>query len=100
MGRILTRTVQVAAFLAALALSVGACTTLEEPEPLSRTGVEKTFRASTPSTRVLLDGERNALWESGEDISVEGVRFTQTECSGTEARFSGIVPVAFLAVMI
>lgn len=94
MGRTFTRLVQVAAFVAALALSVGACTTLEEPDPFAGTGVEKTFRASTPATRVLLDGERNALWESGEDISVEGVRFTQTECSGTEARFSGIVPVA------
>ena len=93
MGRILTRTVQVAAFLAALALSLGACTTLEEPEPLSQPGVEKTFRASTPATRVLLDGERNALWEAGEDISVEGVRFTQTGCSGSEAHFSGIVPI-------
>ena len=94
MGRFQTRTVQVAAFLAALALSLGACTTLEEPEPLSQPGVEKTFRASTPSTRVLLDGERNALWEAGEDISVEGVRFTQSGCSGSEARFSGIVPEA------
>ena len=94
MGRSYTRLVQVAAFLAALALSVGACVTLEEPDPFAGTGVEKTFRATTPATRVLLDGERNALWESGEDISVEGVRFTQTQCNGAEARFSGIVPTA------
>lgn len=44
-----------------------------------------------PSTKVAVDGSHRAIWEAGDDISVEGARFTLESPGSASAVFRGTV---------
>ena len=78
--------------LQAAVLLTAACGKCAEEEfPGNKGSLEKTFRASMPSTKVAVDGSQRALWEDGDDISVEGSRFTLESPGYASAVFRGTV---------
>ena len=76
---------------AAVLLTAACGKSAEEEFPGNRGSLEKTFRASMPSTKVAVDDSRRALWEDGDDISVEGSRFTLENHLSASAVFRGTV---------
>ena len=76
---------------AAVLLTAACGKSAEEEFPGNRGSLEKTFRASMPSTKVAVDGSHRAIWEDGDDISVEGSRFTLESPGSASAVFRGIV---------
>lgn len=76
---------------AAVLLTAACGKSAEEEFPGNRGSLEKTFRASMPSTKVAVDDSRRALWEDGDDISVEGSRFTLESPGSASAVFRGTV---------
>ena len=78
--------------LQAAVLFTAACgKSAEEEFPGNRGSLEKAFRASMPSTKVAIDVDQRALWEDGDDISVEGSRFTLESPGSASAVFRGTV---------
>ncbi len=75
---------------AAVLLTAACGKSAEEEFPGNRGSLEKAFRASMPSTKVAVDGN-HALWEDGDDISVEGSRFTLESPGSASAVFRGTV---------
>ncbi len=76
---------------AAVLLTAACGKSAEEEFPGNRGSLEKTFRASMPSTKVAVDGNHRAIWEAGDDISVEGSRFTLESPGSASAVFRGTV---------
>ena len=76
---------------AAVLLTAACGKSAEEEFPGNRGSLEKTFRASMPSTKVSVDGSHRAIWEAGDDISVEGSRFTLESPGSASAVFRGTV---------
>lgn len=76
---------------AAVLLTAACGKSAEEEFPGNRGSLEKTFRASMPSTKVAVDGSHRAIWEAGDDISVEGSRFTLESPGSASAVFRGTV---------
>jgi len=76
---------------AAVLLTAACGKSAEEEFPGNRGSLEKTFRASMPSTKVAVDGNHRAIWEAGDDISVEGARFTLESPGSASAVFRGTV---------
>lgn len=76
---------------AAVLLTAACGKSAEEEFPGNRGSLEKTFRASMPSTKVAVDGNHRAIWEAGDDISVEGSRFTLESRESESAVFRGTV---------
>ena len=76
---------------AAVLLTAACSKSAEEEFPGNKGSLEKAFRASMPSTKVAVDGDHRALWEDGDDISVEGSRFTLESPGSESAVFRGTV---------
>lgn len=76
---------------AAVLLTAACGKSAEEEFPGNKGSLEKTFRASMPSTKVAVDGNHRAIWEAGDDISVEGSRFTLESPGSASAVFRGTV---------
>ena len=76
---------------AAVLLTAACSKSAEEEFPGNKGSLEKAFRASMPSTKVDVDGSHRAIWEAGDDISVEGARFTLESPGSESAVFRGTV---------
>ncbi len=84
--------VKILLMLQAAVFFTAACSKSSEQEFADNMGsLEKTFRASIPSTKVLVDASQRAIWEAGDDISVEGSRFTLENHLSASAVFRGTV---------
>ncbi|MBR5704178.1 MAG: hypothetical protein IKX45_08015 [Bacteroidales bacterium] len=77
--------------LAAAVLSTACKKEVDEDYLNQKESLQKTFKADIPATKVLVDGSRRALWQAGDDISVEGARFSIDSYDGASAVFSGTV---------
>ena len=78
--------------LQAAVFFTAACSKSNEQEFADNRGsLEKIFRASIPFTKVLVDASQRAIWEAGDDISVEGAHFTLESPGAASAVFKGTV---------